>query len=386
MNGLSGQSSAAHTPSLLTGEGFDTPSLPFEITYQILEKLAESAQTKEELVRDVKAFLIVQTQIFKREQPEFFQQGETDGFRIINTTISKAVAYATLHACNEGAMTPQKLGIENYAHLLEFVGRAGSVLKVLKIDQFGIRLTDERAEVIGGLCPSLGRIDTWQTPLSDRGISGLVKGKRVTHLKIACGKLTSGAIKSLTELPLVDLSLILARGCTDEVLQEILKIKTLKRLHISYANQLTDQAFLGIQESKLESIELAGMDKVTDAGLLALLDAPRLTSISLRKMPAIKGSAFTEEGTWRNRLRALDLTGSQVTDEALAGLSSCTALSSLVLVDCKKITKAGIALLDKPGIGDISLAGVEKKKRLLPLTFTHHTLNSAEWRLSKNVD
>lgn len=369
-------------PSSSLGEGYDTPSLPLEITYTILEQIAASADTKEKLERDVKAFMIVQCQVFKRENPEFFT-GDRLGFITLQKTIANAITFAKLHACNTGTMTPHSLGILNYMDLLAFVKESGRFLKTLKINRFGIRLTDDRAQQLGVLCPKMRKLDLWVSPLSDMGVSGLIRGKKITSLKVSGNKLSSAFIASLKDLPLVELSIDAAKQCTDEAVQALLQIKTLRRLSLSYANLLTDQAFEGIEHSSLQSIELTGLGGVTEEGVRKLLNAPALTQVALKSMPQITGTVFHEEGLFRDRVKVLNLAGSGIENDSLSGIAKFSGLSSLVLDGCEKISYAAVALLDTPSIGTVSLKNIQKKKKLLTLPFVHHVLDSGEWVLSK---
>ncbi|CRX39544.1 hypothetical protein [Estrella lausannensis] len=384
MNVLSELSSSQIFPSSPNGEGYDTPSLPLEVTYTILEQIAECADTRQQLERDVKAFMIVQAQIFKRNAPEFFA-GDQLGFMTVQKTIAHALAFSKLHACNAGTLTPHSLGIQNYNDLLSFIKGSGKFLKTLKINRFGIRLTDERALQLSALCPALKRLDLWVSPLSDVGLEGLIQGKKITSLKVSGHRLSSAFIASLANLPLTELSIDAARQCEDEAVQALLQNKKLKRLSLSYADLLTDRAFAGLENSSLESIDLTGLEGLTDEGVRALMRAPKLTRVALRSMPQVAGSAFSEDGEFRQRIEVLNLTGSAIENDSLAGIAKFSALSLLVLDCCEKITPTAVALLDAPLIGTVSLKNMQKKKKLLALPFVHHALDSNEWRLARRA-
>jgi Leucine-rich repeat (LRR) protein len=130
--------------------------------------------------------------------------------------------------------------------------------------------------------PISGRLWMAHTHYTDEGAAHLKSQTRLTRCGLgSTEKASTGeAVAALAQLPLEDLAL-LDNQATPAGLAHAAKIKTLRRLDVSYAPAVTDESLaLVAQLPLLEEFKL-GSAQVTDAGLQALAASKSLKKLSL---------------------------------------------------------------------------------------------------------
>ncbi len=135
---------------------------------------------------------------------------------------------------------------------------------------------------------------------------------------------------------------------TDDTVTGLLRISCLKHLqslNVGGCDRLTDAgvALLGRLQN-LQSLDLRFFAKITDAGLQHLaVGSQQLRSLDLRRCVQITDSGLAHLGRLK-QLQTLELTGcKQITDAGLGHLAELKELRTLSLSECGRITDAGLA-------------------------------------------
>jgi tRNA U38,U39,U40 pseudouridine synthase TruA len=98
---------------------------------------------------------------------------------------------------------------------------------------------------------------------------------------------------------------------------------------------------------QLQSLNLSGCSKITDAGVTALSQCAQLQSLNLTNCDKITDAGVTALSHF-TQLQSLNLSFcSKITDAGVAALSQCTQLQSLNLTYCNEITDAGVTALSR---------------------------------------
>ncbi len=133
------------------------------------------------------------------------------------------------------------------------------------------------------------------THFSDTGAQALKSLSSLKRCGIGSkGKDSSGeAVAALSKLPLEDLSL-LDNQASPEGIAHAAKIKTLKRLDVSYAPTVTDVSMkLVAQLPKLEEFRIGGA-KLTDTGLMHLTKSRSLKRLTLGRLKDVTEAGVAE--------------------------------------------------------------------------------------------
>lgn len=182
--------------------------------------------------------------------------------------------------------------------------------------------------------------------------------------------ITNAGLQHLKGLKLISVGLVRCNGIDDDGLAALAKIKGLRRLRLGCVSfgpptgtqgtpgpHITDAGLKTIAGMEsLTEIDLAGQKQITDAGLKLLAGIPTLVILRLSmadfSMPGAPPSAaspITDEGIAALaaliHLKQLDISGTAVTDAGLAQLHVLTALESLSIHTCPKLTPAGVAAI-----------------------------------------
>ena len=181
------------------------------------------------------------------------------------------------------------------------------------------RLTEEGLRAIRGKLPALTTLNLGDcTKLTDAALSAVSTFAALTHLNLSgCTKLTSEGLLSLNGMPsLASLNLV---RCWNVTVAQPLGTR-LTALNLAHCENVTGiQALLG-GANALTDLDLSHCCNITVDGLRAL---GGLTSITTLKLCACGG-------------------GGSVTDAVVSSLVSLTALTSLDLGSCRKVTAHGM--------------------------------------------
>ncbi len=240
--------------------------------------------------------------------------------------------------------------------------RAGNIIAV---DLRATWVTDADLPQLAAL-PHLAQLDLSHTRITDHGLQQLKNAPAITDLNLYYAEQITdegmAAIKGWKKLKRLNL-----RGTkvTDTTLEHLAEVTMLEALDVGYA-QVTD---VGIDRltplQNLRELTLGG-NKLTDVGLQALRQLSGLTALSLG------GEQRTDSGLWSisltdaglnailtlQNLRELRLDGMPVTPRWLEKLKGLPKLERLSLQRCKRLDDAAAVILGAlPTLRAVELTG-----------------------------
>lgn len=126
----------------------------------------------------------------------------------------------------------------------------------------------------------------------------ILEGRRdIRVLRIEVADLRIVDREPLIELPLEEICLS-ASELDEGVLEDIGRIKTLKRLDLQYCSNITADGVAGL--AGLENLETLNLQRtaIDDAGLAKIAGLPRLRKLGLKECPYLTGSSWKTLGTF----------------------------------------------------------------------------------------
>ncbi|CAI5469029.1 unnamed protein product [Closterium sp. Yama58-4] len=126
---------------------------------------------------------------------------------------------------------------------------------------------------------------------------------------------------------------------------------SLKTLNVTSCEGLTDAAFMHLSSCKrLEKLEAGHLTKISDAGLLHLVELP-LKHVMLESSSNVTGAWLLNVASKVMRqLELLDLSNTKVTDNVLQHLAAnAEGLKSLWIKSCLNVTQHGLKALSEVG-------------------------------------
>ncbi len=240
--------------------------------------------------------------------------------------------------------------------------RAGNVIAV---DLRASWVTDADLPQLAAL-PHLAQLDLSHTRITDHGLQKLKNAPGITELNLYYAEQITdeglAAVKGWKRLRRLNL-----RGTkvTDTTLEHLAAVTTLEALDVGYA-QITDVGLDRLTPlQNLRELVISG-NKLTDVGLQALRQLSGLTSLTLG------GDQRTDSGLWAisltdagldailtlQNLRELRLDGMPVTHRWLEKLKRLPKLERLSLQRCKRLDDATALLLGAlPTLRAVELTG-----------------------------
>ncbi len=240
--------------------------------------------------------------------------------------------------------------------------RAGNVIA---IDLRASWVTDADLPQLAAL-PHLAQLDLSHTRITDHGLQQLKNAPAITELNLYYAEQITdegmAAVKGWKKLKRLNL-----RGTkvTDTTLEHLAAVTTLEALDVGYA-QITDVGLDRLTPlQNLRELTIGG-NKLTDVGLQALRQLSGLTSLSLG------GDQRTDSGLWSisltdagldairtlQNLRELRLDGMPVTHRWLEKLKGLPKLERLSLQRCKRLDDAAAVILGAlPTLRAVELTG-----------------------------
>ncbi len=195
------------------------------------------------------------------------------------------------------------------------------------------------------------------------GAAGLAHVKKLPRLKELTlqafkkdSKLNDAALKEISDMATLEKLIFGAElpigysphvtGFGDDGVKHLGKLKNLKQLNLAGCERVTDAGLASLKElTNLETLVI-GFTKISDAGLTNLKDMTKLKDLTLNGLP------LTEKGlahlSGLAKLQWLDLreTGDGVNDAAILRLKGLASLRDLILYDTA-VTKKGADELKK---------------------------------------
>lgn len=208
--------------------GEDIAFLPKELINIFIEKIAEISKSAYELRRQVHIFVNIFESNVKNTIDSAFVQDK--------------LFFAAIHACNEGVLAPKDFSINTYDKLIIFLTNSNGLLQKLDYGYVGEPLQEKQALELNRLCPLLKKVSLPCSTPDDATLMALIGDKQLSSLKIMGNKITTLAISEIARHPLEELEITFPTNLTDDDIQTLKSIKTLKHLKIIYSKKQQDRS------------------------------------------------------------------------------------------------------------------------------------------------
>ena len=182
-------------------------------------------------------------------------------------------------------------------------------LKVKNLDNTNFHFTPLNDAGLKEICNVgvTGRLWFAHAHFTDNGAQHLSKLTQLMALGIgSTEKESSGeAIAHIVNLPLEDLSL-LDKQADSVGVHYASKIKTLKKLDISYAPKLTDKDVTALASiPSLEQLRIGGSKNITDAGIAHFAKSKSLKKLTLQRLKSVSAEAIDKLSKARPELEII---------------------------------------------------------------------------------
>jgi hypothetical protein len=223
-------------------------------------------------------------------------------------------------------------------------------IREVKLPAAVSQVTDKGVAALAAL-PDLETLHVDNTQLTDAGLAKLKGLKNLKKLTIANTKVTDKGLAALKDFPALEWVGVGKLNVTATGLTSLTACKEVRSLFVADQPALTDAVLEKVAGMpKLERLEIARAEKVTDKGLVALKKA------SLQRLVIVNCKG--------------------VTDVGIAELKNYAQLTDLELWECKGVTDKSVPVLGgmeglkslKLSRSGVSKMGVEELKKLLPKT------------------
>jgi serine/threonine-protein kinase len=181
--------------------------------------------------------------------------------------------------------------------------------------------------------------------LDDIELTRLNTGRKGVPKTVKC--LTGKGLKSLSALPHLK-ALRLAENClTDEDLASLPSMKRLRELNVAANQSITARScqYIGSLES-LQTLDMHNVDMPLSA-FANMKNISQIRTLIIRANEAICAGDFTDFLKKASHLEVLDLGATHITHSCVRDLGNSPELTTLGLINCKKLTKDDIEYLKK---------------------------------------
>ncbi|XP_020382750.2 dynein regulatory complex subunit 6 [Rhincodon typus] len=211
-------------------------------------------------------------------------------------------------------------------------------------------LTNSCITAMVGYYYNLTTISLLASPhISDAAIKALVQGKRITKVKIEGNQHISDASFKMISKNCPNLNHIYVSDCpriTDDSLKSLATLKHIIVLNISDCISITDggiRYFMdGPSASRLRELNLSNCIFITDLSLLKIAQrCHSLTHLRLRYCERLTDSGIEWLGNLPV-LNTIDLTGTNIQEQSLGGLSNNTRITEFTVAECSGVTDIGL--------------------------------------------
>ncbi|KAJ6762635.1 hypothetical protein OIU79_023384 [Salix purpurea] len=213
-------------------------------------------------------------------------------------------------------------------------------------------VTEKSLGHLGLHCALLEELDLTDCfSVNDRGLERLSRCSRLLCLKLGlCTNISDTGLFYIASncSQLHELDLYRCMGIGDDGLAALSSgCKKLRKLNLSYCFEVTDKGMksLGYLE-ELSDLELRALDKITGAGLAALVTrCKRLAYLDLKHCERVDDTGFWALAYYSRNLRQINLSYCSITDMALCMLmGNLTRLQDADLVQLTNVTVQGFDL------------------------------------------
>ncbi|XP_078275836.1 F-box and leucine-rich repeat protein 13 [Rhinoraja longicauda] len=185
--------------------------------------------------------------------------------------------------------------------------------------------------------------------ISDSAVKALIHGNKLTIFKTEGNKRLTDAIFKMFGTSCPNLNHIYVSDCpkiTDSSLKFISPLKNIVVLNISDCISITDagvRSFLdGPSSSKLRELNLSNCILITDLTLLKIIQrCSSLTHLRIRFCVHLTDNGFEWLGSLLT-MTNIDLTGTNVHEQGLSGLSNNHKIRELTVANCSGVTDNGL--------------------------------------------
>jgi len=183
--------------------------------------------------------------------------------------------------------------------------------------------------------PNLKSLDLADTDVTDRGLVHIAKLKHLEHLSLFYCDITNAGLRHISQMESLQVLNLDSRDIGDSGMFFLRNLKNLKCLDV-FSGRITDNGCSHIGKiQSLESLELCG-GGVGDFGCHHLSKLENLTSLNLSQNERITNIGASSLAAL-TKLKALNLSNTGVTSDALPFFKGLRHLQSLAMYGCKSI-------------------------------------------------
>lgn len=204
----------------------------------------------------------------------------------------------------------------------------------MKGDQFG----DQNLEHL----PNVKSLDIESSKVTDVGLQRIGRIRSLTGCRLNRADITDAGLASLAALPaLEEVHVCHCDRVTDSGL---LALKQVPRL-VLFGSQITDQTLTVLKD--FPRLQLLGLrsDSLSDEGLSALADIPWLTRLALDHCHSLSDEALVRLAAMEN-LEMLTIHGADITDRGMEYVGRLPRLGRLLIAACDERMRSGLRITD----------------------------------------
>lgn len=163
-----------------------------------------------------------------------------------------------------------------------------------------------------------------------------------------CNRVTDEGLKSISNLPIKDLVLVINEYCTDNGIQILSKCTTIERLMLRSFLRITDNGLKYITSlTSLKRLSISHCPNITHAGIQPLSVLTSLQQFSFENSPSkttFSGNSIKIFASLKN-LCELSFCGPNITDDDMQFFSHLRSLRELKLTKFRNVTDKGLQFL-----------------------------------------
>ena len=277
-----------------------------------------------------------------------------------------------LQHCRQTLTLLSLVGCQNLSAegLLRAFGQAGTLMAIQTLVLGGCRVYDELCELLGRGCPSLTSLDLWDCPMTNAGVSAVIRGAPLSELNLReCRQVTGQVLQELCSSPAVRLRTLdvsfLGPVTDDDLLPVVQTFADLRCLICGGARCSITDRLLEALPLHMDAVHLEECKMLHNIAPLARLQT--LTALSLEDSMApasqllsichsalslsslnVSGCAIDDDSALRisaalPRLLELELCSTPITDVGLRGIvRNCPRLMHLGVLNCDNLSRSAV--------------------------------------------
>lgn len=189
--------------------------------------------------------------------------------------------------------------------------------------------------------------------VTNGGLEGLRNLEELVVLELGglWGGMNDDGLKELCGLKKIQRLSMWASVCTDEGLKNLREMILLEELDVHACDTITDEGMKIISEMKsIKKLNISECGSVTDEGLKFIGEMVWLINLNIKGMMLHGGGLNLREGIkWLNRLKlqVLNVGGTNIDDDSMRIISTMESLDTLLLSGCENVHDDGIKSVSK---------------------------------------